>query len=246
MVARQDLTTDEDLKAQLLLVRRGTAFWSRKVNELTDDELDGPSLLPGWSRRHVIAHVGYNARALTRLVQWANTGVETAMYSSPQARNQEIAYGATLPARALRHLNDHASVSLNVEWRDTPEAAWSHEVRTAQGRTVPATETVWMRNREVWIHAVDLDNGARFSDVPAEVLTRLLSDIVGNWAAKDKDPGLRIQVCDAPELGELGAGAGQDAGILVRGDLAAVAQWASGRGGARLEVGADVANPRWI
>ena len=246
MVARQDLTTDEDLKAQLLLVRRGTAFWSRKVNELTDDELDGPSLLPGWSRRHVIAHVGYNARALTRLVQWANTGVETAMYSSPQARNQEIAYGATLPSRALRHLNDHASVSLNVEWRDTPEAAWSHEVRTAQGRTVPATETVWMRNREVWIHAVDLDNGARFSDVPAEVLTRLLSDIVGNWAAKDKDPGLRIQVCDAPELGELGAGAGQDAGILVRGDLAAVAQWASGRGGARLEAGADVANPRWI
>ena len=246
MVARQDLTTDEDLKAQLLLVRRGTAFWSRKVNELTDDELDGPSLLPGWSRRHVIAHVGYNARALTRLVQWANTGVETPMYSSPQARNQEIAYGATLPSRALRHLNDHASVSLNVEWRDTPEAAWSHEVRTAQGRTVPATETVWMRNREVWIHAVDLDNGARFSDVPAEVLTRLLSDIVGNWAAKDKDPGLRIQVCDAPELGELGAGAGQDAGILVRGDLAAVAQWASGRGGARLEAGADVANPRWI
>ena len=108
MVARQDLTTDEDLKAQLLLVRRGTAFWSRKVNELTDDELDGPSLLPGWSRRHVLAHVGYNARALTRLVQWANTGVETPMYSSPQARNQEIAYGATLPSRALRHLNDHA------------------------------------------------------------------------------------------------------------------------------------------
>lgn len=122
MVARQDLTTDKDLRSQLLLVRRGTAFWSRKVNELTDDELDGPSLLPGWSCRHVIAHVGYNARALTRLVQWANTGVETPMYSSPQARNQEIAYGATLPARALRHLNDHASVSLNVEWRDTPEA----------------------------------------------------------------------------------------------------------------------------
>ena len=246
MVARQDRTTDEDLKAQLLLVRRGTAFWSRKVNELTDDELDGPSLLPGWSRRHVIAHVGYNARALTRLVQWANTGVETPMYSSPQARNQEIAYGATLPARALRHLNDHASVSLNVEWRDTPEAAWGHEVRTAQGRTVPATETVWMRNREIWIHAVDLDNGARFSDVPAEVLTRLLGDITRAWATKDTDPGLRIQISDAPEPGELGAGAGQDAGILVRGDLAAVAQWASGRGGTRLVVGADGASPRWI
>lgn len=246
MVARQDRTTDEDLKAQLLLVRRGTAFWSRKVNELMNEELDGPSLLPGWSRRHVIAHVGYNARALTRLVQWATTGVETPMYSSPDARNEEIAYGATLPARALRHLDAHASVALNVEWRDTPDEAWGHEVRTAQGRTVPLTETIWMRNREVWIHAVDLDNGARFSDVPAEVLTRLLGDIVGNWAAKGTDPGLRIQISDAPELGELGTGAGQDSGTLVRGDLPAVVQWASGRGGHRLETGVDVENPRWI
>ncbi|MFI7484268.1 maleylpyruvate isomerase family mycothiol-dependent enzyme [Kocuria sp. M1R5S2] len=246
MVAREDLTTDEQLKSQLLLVRRGTAFWSRKVNELADDELDGASLLPGWTRRHVIAHVGYNARALTRLVQWANTGVETPMYSSPAARNEEIAYGATLPARALRHLDAHASVSLNVEWRDTPEEAWHHEVRTAQGRTVPLTETVWLRNREVWLHAIDLDNGARFSDVPREVLTRLLREIVGAWAAKDTDPGLRIQVTDAPEFGELGTAAGQDTGTLVRGDLSAVAQWASGRGGHRLQAGADVPNPRWI
>lgn len=137
-------------------------------------------------------------------------------------------------------------MSLNVEWRDTPDEAWGHAVKTAQGRTVPATETIWMRNREVRLHAVDLDNGARFSDVPAEVLSRLLGDITRAWAGKDTDPGVRIQVSDAPELPELGACAGQDTGLLVRGDLPAVAQWASGRGGARLEVGADVENPRWI
>ncbi|MEX5299843.1 maleylpyruvate isomerase family mycothiol-dependent enzyme [Kocuria sp. CPCC 205292] len=246
MVARHDLTTDEELKAQLLLVRRGTAFWSRKVNELTDDELDGPTLLPGWTRRHLIAHVGYNARALTRLVQWANTGVETPMYSSPAARNAEIAYGATLPPRALRHLNDHAAVSLNVEWRDTPDPAWAHEVRTAQGRTVPAMETVWMRNREVWLHAVDLNNGARFADVPTEVLARLLREITNAWAARGTDPGLRIQVDGSPVLDELGAGAGRECGPVVRGDLAAVVQWASGRGGHRLREGADVLAPRWL
>lgn len=246
MVARQDLTTDEELKAQLLVVRHGTAFWSRKVNELADEELDGPSLLPGWTRRHLIAHVGYNARALTRLVQWANTGVETPMYASPEARNEEIAYGATLPPHALRHLDEHASVSLDVEWRDTPEEAWHHEVRTAQGRMVPLTETVWMRTREVWLHAVDLDNGARISDIPRQVLARMLGDITGAWAAKGADPGLRIQVSDAPELGEIGAGAGQETATIVRGTLPAVAQWASGRGGQHLEAGADVANPRWI
>lgn len=246
MADRQDLTTDQQLRRELLVVRHGTAFWTRKVNDLSDDQLDDPTLLPGWSRRHLIAHVGYNARAITRLVQWANTGVETPMYSSPEARGEEIELGATLPPRALRHLNDHAAVSLNVEWRDTPDEAWRHEVRTAQGRTVPLTETIWMRTREVWLHAVDLDNGARVSDIPAEVRTRLLRDIVGNWAAKDKDPGLRIQVADAPELGELGLGAGQQDASLVRGDLAAVVQWAAGRGAGRLETGQDVANPRWL
>lgn len=246
MAAREDLAADEELKAQLLTVRRGTAFWSRKVNELTDADLDAPSLLPGWTRRHVIAHVGYNARAITRLVQWANTGVQTPMYSSPAARNEEIAYGATLPARALRHLDDHASVSLNVEWRDTPEAAWHRQVRTAQGRTVPLTETVWMRTREVWVHAVDLDNGARFSDLPRPVLTRLLSEITGAWAAKGTDPGLRIQLTDVPELGELGTGAGQQTAPVVAGDLAALTQWAAGRGGHRLQTGADLTNPPWI
>lgn len=61
MVARQDLSTDAQLKVELLLVRRGRALWSRTVDELMDDEFDGPSLLPGWSHRNVVAHVGYNA-----------------------------------------------------------------------------------------------------------------------------------------------------------------------------------------
>lgn len=69
MVARHDLTTDPELRDELLTVRRGTAFFARKVTELSDADFDEPSRLPGWSRRHLIAHVGYNARALTRLVQ---------------------------------------------------------------------------------------------------------------------------------------------------------------------------------
>lgn len=52
-----------------------------------------------------------------------------------------------------------SSTHPRLEWRDLPDANWTHEVRTAQGRTVPASETVWMRTREVWVHAVDLDNG---------------------------------------------------------------------------------------
>ncbi|MBP7002177.1 maleylpyruvate isomerase family mycothiol-dependent enzyme [Amaricoccus sp.] len=54
---------------ELAWARRGTAYFARKLRELTEAELTGPSLLPGWTRAHVIAHVGYNARALAQRVE---------------------------------------------------------------------------------------------------------------------------------------------------------------------------------
>lgn len=189
--------------------------------------------------------MGYNARAIARLVLWANTDEEHPMYASPEERDREIEQGATMPARALRHLSHHAAVSLDVEWRDTPEDLWDYQVRTAQGRTVPLSETVWMRTREVWLHTVDLDHGAQVCDIPGPVLERLLGDIVGMWAKRGTDPGPAIHVEGREDLGVLGAGA-DDPRVTVRGDLPAVVSWASGRGGACLEEGAEHTPPRWI
>ncbi|MBX7444155.1 MULTISPECIES: maleylpyruvate isomerase family mycothiol-dependent enzyme [unclassified Arthrobacter] len=227
MVARHDQTTDPVLLEGLLQARRGTAFFARKLNELTDADLDGDSLLPGWTRRHVVAHVGYNARAVARLVEWAATGVETPMYPSVEVRNHEIDFGATLSPIALRNLFDHSAVHLNVEWRDLPADNWHHKVKTVQGRTVPAEETVWMRTREVWVHAVDLDNGATFNDIPAPVLARLLKDITGAWHARGTDAGLLI-TADGTDM-ELGDTAATSP-TLVSGSLPAITQWATGRG----------------
>ncbi|MFF1829096.1 maleylpyruvate isomerase family mycothiol-dependent enzyme [Paenarthrobacter sp. NPDC058040] len=227
MVARHDQTTDPRLQEDILQARRGTAFFARKLNELSDAELDGGTRLPGWSRRHVVAHVGYNARALARLVEWAATGVETPMYSSPEARNQEIDFGATLSPIALRNLIDHSAVHLSVEWRDLPDASWANEVCTAQGRTVPASETAWLRTREVWIHAVDLDNGATFHDIPVPVLERLLKDITSAWKTRGTDAGLLIKVTDANTT--FGDTSATDPTIIT-GPLPAVVEWAAGRG----------------
>lgn len=228
MVARQDLTTDPALLDQLLQARRGTAFFARKLNELRDEELDGGSLLPGWTRRHVVSHIGYNARAIARLVEWARTGVETPMYPSTAVRNWEIDFGATLSPIALRNLFDHSAVHLNVEWRDLPAEAWTHEVKTVQGRVVPASETVWMRNREVWVHAVDLANGATFSDIPQDVLARLLGDITSAWKARGTDKDLVLHVTDRQDLPPFGDVDSAQA-VHVSGPLAAVSGWAAGR-----------------
>jgi maleylpyruvate isomerase len=250
MVARHDLATDPRLQDDLLQARRGTAFFARKLNELSDAELDGGTRLPDWSRRHVVAHVGYNARAIARLVEWAATGVETPMYPSPEARNQEITFGATLSPIALRNLFDHSAVHLSVEWRDLPDANWAKKVRTAQGRTVPASETVWMRTREVWVHAVDLDNGATFADLPAPVLERLLVDITGAWKTRGTDTGLLIQVTDtALTFGDTSAADP----TIITGPLPAVVEWATGRGSNGVSAGGPgallnevPAAPPWI
>ena len=227
MAARTDQTTDPGLQEELLQARRGTAFFARKLNELSDDELDGDSLLPGWNRRHVTAHIGYNARAIARLIEWAGTGIETPMYASTDVRDHEISFGATLSPIALRNLFDHSAVHLNVEWRDLPEEAWQHTVRTIQGREVPASESVWMRTREVWTHAVDMDNGASFADIPATVLERLLRDITGAWKTRGTDTGLLINVTGTDlTLGDTTA----ETPTLITGTLPGVVQWATGRG----------------
>ena len=232
---------DFELSERLLIARRGTAFFALKLAALTDDELDGDTLLDGWTRKHLLAHVGYNAAALCRLLDWAATGVETPMYESTEQRGQEIYEGATLGAAALRNLFDHTVARLDEKWRHLPESAWDAEVRTAQGRRVPASETVWMRTREVWIHAVDLANGARFASFPNIVLESLLTDIVGTWQRKGVGDDLVIEVTGAEPV-TVGS-EGSDSRRVVRGPLAGVVRWAAGRGAIGVSSNGGVPEP---
>lgn len=224
------------------LARFGTAYFARKLNELTDAELDEPSLLPGWSRRHVVSHVGYNARALTHLTEWARTGVETPMYRDFGERWRQIERGANLPSRALRHLFDHSAVHLNVEWRDLANEQWDAPIVTAQGRTVPVRETAWMRTREVWVHAVDLGNGGSFRDFPPALIGRIIADVVGAWRRR----GETVDLVVAPTGFEpvvVGNG-----GITVSGSASDLARWLAGRGARRLvPSGGELPDiPRWF
>jgi maleylpyruvate isomerase len=222
-----------NLEQRLQWARRGSAYFARKVNELPDAEIDAPTALPGWTRRHLVAHVGYNARAIARLVDWAATGVENPMYSSPEARAAEIEEGATLSISALRALTEHAAVHLDVSWRDLPEDRWTAEVRTAQGRLVPAAETPWMRAREVWIHAVDLGNGGSFADFPPDFLDALLTDITVLWQRKAQGPTLLLRPDDRDA--EYRVDIDDETPYTIRGSTVDLARWLSGRGASDLK-----------
>ncbi|CAN5523577.1 mycothiol-dependent maleylpyruvate isomerase NagL [soil metagenome] len=198
---------DLDLTDRLRIVEQGQTWLTGHLDALGDDGLDGPSLLPGWHRRHVIAHVGYNARGLGRLVDWAATGIESPMYASAQTRADEIEDGAHAAPAVLREFVVASAVELSEKWHALPESAWQATVRTIAGAEVPVDATLWMRAKELWIHTVDLNTGATFGEFPDEVLNQLLVDIpenpvtglpagVARWATGrgvhelDEDPGV--------------------------------------------------------
>lgn len=184
------------MKRVLEWIDEGTALCRSALGDL-----DAPSLLPGWSRRHVAAHLSLNAEALGNLVEWARTGEERPMYPSAAARNADIEAGTSRSADELRSWFDTSSAGLNASMATLTDAQWRAAVRTAQGVPVPATKIPWMRSREVLIHAVDLGTGVTFADLPPDFLEALCEDI-------------RTQRGDLPE---------------VRGPLPELAAYLSGR-----------------
>ncbi|QXJ23436.1 maleylpyruvate isomerase N-terminal domain-containing protein [Actinomadura graeca] len=164
----------------------------RFLEAVDDRDFGAPSRLPGWSVAHVVAHVHYNAQALTRLARWAATGVESRMYDSPRQRAAEIETGARLPARTLRELVRSSAVELEAALASLSDENWRAEVVTAQGRTVPATEIPWLRVREVVVHTVDLDERHTFDVFPEPLVEALVSSAVRNRLTRGEGPVLAL------------------------------------------------------
>lgn len=161
----------------LTWVEHGTELLASQVAGLDEQAMTGSSALPGWTRKHLVAHVAANADALGNLVHWARTGERTPMYSSMDQRNADIDSGAKLSATQLAAWMNGSARNLAVAMDALSTDQWRAEVVTAQGRTVSATEIPWLRAREVCVHAVDLGTGLTFADLPDGFLAALVVDI---------------------------------------------------------------------
>lgn len=200
--------------------------WIGTGTELFIDHVDiadlaAPSLLPGWTNGHVAAHVARNAEAVERLLLWARTGVETPMYASSDARNADIERDADRPAEVQVADVLATAQSLARTLGTLGGDAWGAQVRTVQGRQIPASDLPWMRVREVWLHAVDI--GASIEDLPPDLADAMLTDVAASFDAKDGAPGLRLSTATGRELivGDGGAG--------VSGPVAELLGWLVGR-----------------
>jgi maleylpyruvate isomerase len=231
-----------ELQRRLHWMRQGSAEFLAHLNGIPDSAFPAESTLPGWTTAHLVAHVGFNANALSRLAHGARTGVEARMYPNPEARNAEIEEGAKLSGAELRDFARESDERLETELTTLPEPAWEAKVVTAQGRTVSATEIPWMRTREVWIHAVDLGTGFDFGDFPADLLDALITDIVTLRNGREQPTAVLLEASDRDRTWQIGRNP-----VTVRGTAADLCRWLAGRGTRSID--ADGAAPelgRWL
>lgn len=220
------MAADRSRADSLRWVAQGTKLFLGALATLPDDRLDQSIALDSWTGKHLLAHVAANADALVNLAHWARTDEETPMYSSPEQRNADIEAGATRPAAELRAWTAQAADTLDARLAELDEQQWTYQVRTAQGRTVPADEIPWMRAREVMVHAVDLGAGVGFDDLQADFLAALLDDITAKRSAGGDGPALTLTATDHNATWAI-AGTGDP--TPVTGTLAGLTAYLSGR-----------------
>jgi maleylpyruvate isomerase len=205
-----------------------TAVLLAAVDKLSDADARAPSLLPGWTRGHVLSHLARNAEGSTRLLCWARTGRPSYEYQSLAARAADIEEGASRPAAVLAQDVRLTAAGLAAEAALLPPEAWQHTVRWTAGQQTPAAMVPPSRLAEVLIHHVDLDVGYRPEDWPAGFVAESLARVTGTLNRRDPArPPVRLLATGTGWSATIGDGA---AGT-VSGPDAALLAWLLGRSG---------------
>jgi maleylpyruvate isomerase len=194
------------------------------VAELDEAAVRAPSLLPGWTRAHVLTHIARNADGYVNLLTWARTGVETPMYPSVEHRNAEIAAGAGRPPAEQAADVAAAAERFTAAMHAMTPAHWGNPVRHLDGRELLPMQVIWGRLREIEVHHVDLDAGYGPGDWSEAFTLHLLREVVGNLGPRA--PALAVSADDLQFSAEIGAGS---APVEVRGPARALAAWLIGR-----------------
>jgi maleylpyruvate isomerase len=155
---------------------------------LSDSQAREPSLLPGWSRGHVLTHIARNADGLRNLLIWAQTGVETPQYPSRRARDDAISAGSGRPASELAADLRESSEAFLAEAGRLSGSAWQVSVVSLRGPAHPAWVALWKRLSEVELHHVDLDAGYRPENWPDPFVADCLEVVTGVFAGADGAP----------------------------------------------------------
>ena len=203
----------------------------RTLDAVPADQWSAPSVLPGWSRADVAAHLALNAEGLAGVLIAAASGSAAPMYASQAARDRDIEVLAADGAGGLALRTRAAAGAFHDALRAMPREAWSGTFeRVPDGPPTALSAVPSMRLSEVQIHHADLGLGFGPQDWPVE----FCRDVVEASVAVQAGAGpFRVTATDLGHSWVVGDGPGT---AEVRGAVADLAWWLVGRGtGAELE-----------
>jgi maleylpyruvate isomerase len=209
--------------ADLTGVDSSAAALNRTVDVLDADALAAPSLLPGWTRAHVVAHLALNGQALAGVLDAIGRGEPVAMYESDEQRDADIEELAAADSAELREALLAATTAFSDAVGLVEQDRWDGSFnRTPGGPAWPAVEIVPTRRRELEIHHVDLGASYTRHEWPDDFVHELL-DVVS------VDQGVagpfRIRATDLGRDWTVGG----DGGPTVVGSGADLGWWLTGR-----------------
>lgn len=215
-----------DPAAELTEVQAATDRFLATITGLDADALAEPSLLPGWTRGHVCAHVAGNADSLVNLLTWARTGVETPAYPPDDGRERAIEAGASrTPAEHVSAVRSSADQFAQAV-EQLPADRWDTEVTWRGGAVLPVRGVLWARLRELEIHHVDLGLAYAPAHWDEDLSGHIMANVTAAFAKLEPPPVLSLHAVDTDRRWQLGDPA---ADVEVSGAQAALVAWLIGR-----------------
>ncbi len=213
-----------EVSAEIDALIESTQALLHSIANLTDEQARAASLLPNWSRGHVLSHLARNADAMVNLVTSARTRTYVPMYRGRAERDADIESGAGRPAQDL--VADVAATHehLLTELASLSGQDWAAPIRYGgDDRHGDAALIPGLRRSEVEIHSVDLDLGYPFAQWPADFVAAMLDRVVGDFSARADTPRLTLVGQDGHRWEVRGGGQ------VVSGPAPALLGWMIGR-----------------
>ena len=211
----------DSFASQIELVHRATQSTVQTVDGLTDSAWAEPSLLPGWTRAHVVAHLTNHAEGVARAVHGLRNRRHVPIYDSNEARDADIESLARRRVVDIRELFLASVTNVYDALRHlTLDLRTQSVERTPGGQVVACDELVLMRWREVEIHHADLGAGFTHHDWSPEFVTYFLPLV--SW---DREPEVVLSRISGDPVDLAWWLAGRGTGEGLTGDLPSLGPW---------------------
>ncbi|WP_049564776.1 maleylpyruvate isomerase family mycothiol-dependent enzyme [Streptomyces sp. SBT349] len=213
-------TTSGELRARIGEITDTHARLLADAAAIDDAAAREATGLPGWTRGHVLTHLGDLARAFARQARRAPEGRRVEVYDGGRpGRDAAIERGAPRPAAALREALEDGLTQLERAWAELTEADWSLPCAYRDSDLL-ATQLCWWR--EVHIHYADLGIGYRPEDWSDPLGRHVIGHLLPRLPA---DRTTVLLAADTGRRWEHGTGAP----VTVQGTQNALAAWLAGR-----------------